>query len=223
MPPLKKKNNRPKLKTATRSQTQNHKSKDAENPKRTNPKPKPKSTTKPQTPRKKRGDADPGPALELSRGPSVPDPFENLLFSAPWMNTWAAEAATTGSIELACKAANVSLAQFSAARRTDREFDEVVLAHERVVDLMITDKLCNQAIQGDARSQALYYNKVRELMRGTDDGGPAEAYLSAAVAEAAIRAALAEKESQIAHKAVTPPAPSSPPPKPKRPRKSQQR
>jgi hypothetical protein len=132
--------------------------------------------------------------------------FAALTLSETWMIDWAESVLSSGSAEDACVVAQVSLADYADARKRDPLFDDLCRALDQAADLRITEKLRVEAIRGDLRAQALYYARVRELVF-PDDGQPAESPLSAAVAEAMIRAGLIAAEAANATPPASPPRP----------------
>jgi hypothetical protein len=117
--------------------------------------------------------------------------FAALALSEPWMRAWAELSLNAGGTEAACKKVEVSLADFADARRRDPGFDDLCRTLDQIVDLRIMEKLRTEAIQGDARAQALYYARVRELVLPPVDDPVDDTPLPPSVAEAMISAGLA--------------------------------
>lgn len=117
--------------------------------------------------------------------------FDTLPLSEPWMIAWAVGTLTTGSAEESCAVACVSLADFADARRCDPVFDKLCGMLDQIADLRATGKLHAAAIKGDARAQALYYARVRDLvLPKVAASQPAETMMTATIAEAMIAAGL---------------------------------
>jgi hypothetical protein len=170
----------------------------------------PKSETKAKRYRKSRAKPKPNfppepkaTAKRKSRVKAEPEPMHDLKFSREWMTKCIDTAILTGSIEEGCRVANVSIAVFLRGRREDPNFDTACRLHEEVADLRITDTLCTVAMNGDIRSQSLYFARVRERNVGNSTQQPADECLSAAEAEAALRAVLEVREAIIKAKAQT--------------------
>lgn len=201
MPPLKKKD----AKTTTRT-----------TPARSDPDG-PKATTQ-ADPKNKADPDDPAKASRdrlMNISPAFPsDPRLTL----PWMPKWIVLAVTSGSVDKACELTGVSVAEVVAARDADPAFDEACRLREKVADLMITDSLCAGAMDGDIRSQSLYFTKVRELVIKTEVKEQAEEHLTADEAAAALHAALdvreATAEETIARNAGAKTEATTPPPAP---------
>lgn len=80
------------------------------------------------------------------------------------MARFLASATETASIASACQAVGVTLRDYQEARLTDLAFEEACRVLDQVMDLRITDALRILAVEGDARSMALYFGKVRDLV-----------------------------------------------------------
>ncbi|MCU1376838.1 MAG: hypothetical protein JWO68_4124 [Actinomycetia bacterium] len=172
---------------------------------------------KPKAPAKATAKAEADDTFTLSEADlaKAAKQLAHLNLSEPWMIPWAAAATATGNIEAACQTAGVSLSVFTEARGRDAAFDEICRTHDQIVDLKITESLRSHAMNGDVRFQSLYYTRVRDRLLGRAGAEPADAYVSASMAEAMIGAGLLAR----AGVAVSPPAMHRPAPTPSQPRR----
>jgi hypothetical protein len=154
------------------------------------PKPKTKATkttAKPKTP------------TQENLQPSPPAPsraFDALVLSQDWMKRWMDVALVTENPEDACRQLGVSIADFTAARANDPEFDSLCRKYENIIDVKIMNTLCASAMKGEAHALALYYKQVRAMMI---DGAAktSDQALPPSVVEAMIRAGLEAKEKAL--------------------------
>ena len=122
---------------------------------------------------------------------SPPRAFATLALSEPWMPGWAESTLRTGSAEESCAVARVSLANFADARDRDPIFGDLCRMLDQVADLRITETLRRAANRGDLRAQGLYFARARALVLPEVAAPPAEATMTAPIAEAMIAAGLA--------------------------------
>ena len=134
-----------------------------------------------------------GPPPRADAEPAAPAPsrvFAGLALSEPWMTAWTDGVLATGSVEEACAAVHVSLADFADARGRDPVFDDLCRRLDRIADLRIAEKLRVDAMRGDIRAQTLYYARVRDLILPEAAKPSSETMIDATVAEAMLSAGL---------------------------------
>ena len=126
------------------------------------------------------------------------------------MNSWADAAASPMTVVDACKAAGVTVDAYLNARRDDPAFDEVGRLHDDVVDLIITDSVRQDAMCGEDRARALYFQRARLLIFGDGSSGRRAASIPPEKAEAMILAMLRADGALTDLDAPSPPPSSRP-------------
>ena len=76
------------------------------------------------------------------------------------MVPWLEAAASSMSVEEACRRVGVSVAQYLLARRNDQAFDEGALVFDQIVDLMIREVVRQGALAGDPAMTRIYLSKI---------------------------------------------------------------
>lgn len=82
-------------------------------------------------------------------------------FSQPWMMDWVNAAAVTQSLKMLNEAVGITMWDYHQGRMLDPDFDAAALIYDQILDLIVLSSVRDNAIEGDARAQVLYFARVR--------------------------------------------------------------